>query len=182
LLLLALPGSVYVYQGEELGLPEVADLPREVLQDPVAFRSGGREKGRDGCRVPLPWTPAGSTYGFGPGARAELPQPTWFAQYAAAAQADDPSSMLSLYRRAIALRRELIAGLPSTEPALELVDTASDAIHLRRGPGWHCVTSFGADPVSLPAGTVLLSSVPLIDGLLPSDATAWIVSDGPAGR
>jgi alpha-glucosidase len=182
LLLLALPGSVYVYQGDELGLPEVADLPRHVLQDPVAFRSGGREKGRDGCRVPLPWTPAGPTYGFGPGPRAELPQPRWFGHYAVSAQTDDPSSMLSHYRRAIALRRELTAGLPSTEPALELVDTSGDALHLRRGAGWHCVTNFGGHPVSLPAGTLLVSSVPLIGGLLPSDATAWIVSDERAGR
>jgi alpha-glucosidase len=81
LLELALPGSTYLYQGEELGLHEVADLPADVLQAPIAVRSGGAEKGRDGCRVPLPWTPTGSSFGFNPdagegGAEPHLPQPS----------------------------------------------------------------------------------------------------------
>ncbi len=80
LILLALPGSTYVYQGDELGLQEVADLPPEVLQDPMATRSAV-EKGRDGCRVPLPWEPTGPSFGFGPGP-AQPPQPAWFGSYA----------------------------------------------------------------------------------------------------
>ena len=77
LLMLALPGSAYLYQGEELGLHEVADLPAAVLQDPIFFRSHGVEKGRDGCRVPMPWTRCGPSLGFGSGG-AHLPQPEWF--------------------------------------------------------------------------------------------------------
>ena len=93
LILLALPGSTYVYQGDELGLHEVADLPPEALQDPMATRSSV-EKGRDGCRVPLPWTPTGPSFGFGPGP-AQPPQPAWFAGYAGSLQADDPDSTLN---------------------------------------------------------------------------------------
>lgn len=175
LLLLALPGSVYVYQGEELGLPEVPDLPAHALQDPMAFRSRGRDKGRDGCRVPLPWSATGASYGFSAGSAAtELPQPAWFAQLAAATQADDEQSMLTLYRRAIALRRELTESLPTTDPSLTFVDATPDVLHLRRGDHWHCVTNFGDQPIPLPAGTVLLSSVELVDRLLPADATAWV--------
>nr|WP_049804729.1 glycoside hydrolase family 13 protein [Microlunatus phosphovorus] len=178
LVLLALPGSVYVYQGEELGLPEVPDLPAAVLQDPVASRSGGREKGRDGCRVPLPWSATGASYGFGAGAAAtELPQPAWFAELAAATQADDEQSMLTLYRRAIALRRELAVPLPTTDPSLSFVESDAEVLHFRRGDRWHSVTNFGDQPVPLPLGTVLLSSVELVDGLLPTDATAWVSAD-----
>jgi alpha-glucosidase len=77
LLMLALPGSAYLYQGEELGLHEVADIPPDRVRDPVFARSGGTEKGRDGCRVPLPWTADGPSFGFG-GGTAHLPQPDWF--------------------------------------------------------------------------------------------------------
>ena len=178
LVLLALPGSVYVYQGEELGLPEVPDLPAEVLQDPMAFRSGGRDKGRDGCRVPLPWTSTGASYGFGPESTGpNLPQPTWFAEFAAATQAEEAGSMLTLYRRAIALRRQLIAELPDDDPALVFVESEPQVLHLQRGEHWHCVTNFGDQPVRLPTGRVLLSSHDLVDGLLPTDATAWVSSD-----
>jgi len=181
LVLLALPGSVYVYQGEELGLPEVADLPRDVLQDPMAFRSAGREKGRDGCRVPLPWTASGPSYGFG-GGETELPQPEWFAGLAAEVQAGSDDSSLTLYRRAIGLRRELLTTSTSGEPSFAFEDSAPDVLAFRRGEGWHCVTNFGDDPIALPAGTVVASSVDLGDGLLPGDATAWVVNDGPAPR
>ena len=181
LVLLALPGSVYVYQGEELGLPEVADLPRDVLQDPMAFRSAGREKGRDGCRVPLPWSASGPSFGFG-GGETELPQPDWFAGFAADVQAGADDSMLSLYRRAIGLRRELVTTWAPSEPSFAFEDSAPDVLRFRRGEGWQCVTNFGADAISLPTGTVVVSSVDLVDGLLPGDATAWVVTDGPAPR
>ncbi|WP_055709970.1 glycoside hydrolase family 13 protein, partial [Streptomyces puniciscabiei] len=100
LLMLALPGSSYLYQGEELGLPEVADLPTEVLQDPIWEQTGHVRKGRDGCRVPLPWTTTGPSYGFGPGA-AWLPQPPSFAAYAVEAQTEAEGSTLELYRTAL---------------------------------------------------------------------------------
>src|SRR4029453_16944324 len=112
LFLLWLPGPVYLYQGEELGLPEVLDLPDEARQDPVWIRSNGREVGRDGCRVPLPRGAAGPTFGFPPdGATPWLPQPPTFGEYAASRQEHDPDSTLSLYRNALALRSELRPGV-----------------------------------------------------------------------
>jgi len=170
LLMLALPGSAYLYQGEELGLHEVGDLPDDVLQDPTFRRSGGTEKGRDGCRVPLPWTPDGPAYGFGD-APAHLPQPEWFAASSVQAQEDDPESTLSLYRRALRLRREL-----QTEERLSWADGEPDQVlHLVRPGGWRSVTNFGREPVPLPTGTVVVRSGPLDDGALPPDTTAWVV-------
>lgn len=179
MVLLALPGSVYVYQGDELGLAEVADLPRDALQDPMAFRSQGKEKGRDGCRVPLPWTAAGTSFGFG-GSPTELPQPAWFAEVAADVQAAAADSTLNLYRRAIALRRELLDAVDTEEGGFTLAAPAPDELRFRRGDRWHCVTNYGTSPLALPAGTVVLSSVDLVAGQLPGDATAWVVSGAPA--
>ena len=103
-----LPGCVYLYAGEELGLPEVLDLPDEARQDPVFARSGGAELGRDGCRVPLPWTDdTGTSFGFSPRGQADpwLPQPKEWGRWNAASEEADPGSMLALYRRALAVRR-----------------------------------------------------------------------------
>ena len=110
LLMLALPGSAYLYQGEELGLQEVGELPAANLQDPAYFRSKGAEKGRDGCRVPIPWTVEGLSFGFGPGG-SHLVQPKWFGAYSVEAQHDDQESTLSLYRKALAVRPGNIAQL-----------------------------------------------------------------------
>src|SRR6185369_2381272 len=109
--MLALPGSAYLYQGEELGLPEVFDLPAAARQDPIFRRTGGAQLGRDGCRVPLPWSGEQTPYGFGPsGTRPWLPQPDGWAGLTVAAQRADPDSMLSLYRTALRLRRDLGLG------------------------------------------------------------------------
>jgi alpha-glucosidase len=170
MILLALPGTTYIYQGDELGLHEVAELPREVLEDPMASRST-TEKGRDGCRVPLPWSLDGPSYGFG-ARTGHLPQPDWFGAYAVSVQEADPHSTLNLYRTAVALRGgHLFAGSD-----LRWIDSEPSVLHFERGGGIQCVTNFGADPVSLPAGEVLLSSGPLADGRLSSDATAWLRS------
>ncbi|HET9648077.1 MAG TPA: glycoside hydrolase family 13 protein [Microlunatus sp.] len=170
MILLALPGSTYVYQGEELGLHEVGDLPQEALQDPMAFRSKGVEKGRDGCRVPLPWTVDGPSYGFGPGS-ANLPQPAWFADCSVAAESERPDSTLSLYRDALRLRRTLLSG-----DSFSWQDSAPDTLAFRRSGGWLCFTNFGREPVELPPGEVLLTSAPLEDGRLGSDTTAWLTT------
>ncbi|MFH9658344.1 glycoside hydrolase family 13 protein [Streptomyces sp. NPDC017248] len=170
LLMLALPGSAYLYQGEELGLPEVADLPTEVLQDPIWEQTGHVRKGRDGCRVPLPWTTTGPSYGFGPGA-GWLPQPASFAGYAVEAQAGTEGSTLELYRTALRLRRKLLAG----ETLDWAPDAPADVLDFRRTDAWRCVTNLGAAPVPLPAGEVLLSSAPLpAAGTLPPDTTVWL--------
>ncbi|MFJ9699279.1 glycoside hydrolase family 13 protein [Streptomyces fradiae] len=104
LLMLALPGSVYLYQGEELGLPEVADLPDGARRDPAFHRGDGQDGLRDGCRVPIPWTREGTSYGFGPGG-SWLPQPAGWGGLSVEAQTGDPDSVLELYRAALALRR-----------------------------------------------------------------------------
>lgn len=178
LLTAALPGSLYVYQGDELGLPEVEDLPLDVLQDPMHVRSGGTDPGRDGCRVPLPWSGTAAPYGFsapradgGPPQATWLPQPADWAGLTVAAQESDPTSTLRLYRAALALRR--------AEPALgdgTLTWVHADAHVLAFSRGdVTCVVNLGADPVPLPAHTdVLLTSDPLEDGLLPRDTAAWL--------
>jgi alpha-glucosidase len=172
LLSLALPGAVYLYQGEELGLPEV-EIPRDRIQDPMHLRSGGVDPGRDGCRVPLPWTAEAPYAGFGSAAEPWLPQPEGWAAYAADLQADDPGSMLALYREALRLRR--------TEPGfgdggLSWLEAAPGVLSFSRGDGLVCVLNFAAEPVPLPAGArTLLTSGPLDDGgLLPQDTAVWL--------
>ena len=170
LMMLALPGSAYLYQGEELGLHEVGDLPVGALQDPTYRRSHGAEKGRDGCRVPLPWQSDGSSFGFGDDG-SHLPQPHWFDRYAVEAQKLDPDSMLGFYRRALQLRRELLA-----PESLEWVETPSDSVmHFVRPNGWHCLVNFGSATIPLPSGTVVLASAALDDGGLPAEAAAWVI-------
>ncbi|MCD1267892.1 alpha-amylase [Microbacterium sp. MEC084] len=167
---LALPGSAYLYQGEELGLHEVGDLPDEARQDPTYFRSPGVDKGRDGCRVPLPWTTTGSSFGFGDDG-AHLPQPEWFGASSVEAQDGDPASTLSLYREALRLRRALQAA-----ERLEWLEefTRGDVLAFARPNGWICVTNFGDEPTALPDGEVLISSAPLDGDRLPGAATAWL--------
>jgi alpha-glucosidase len=167
LLSLALPGSAYLYQGEELGLPEVVDIPDDQRQDPTFFRTAGAEIGRDGCRVPLPWTVDGASFGFGSGP-AHLPQPDWFADYAVAAQQSDPASTLEFYRVALRLRHRLQAA-----EDLTWVESGPDLLAFRRPGGWLSITNFGAEPVPLPPGEVLITS----DGNpteLGGYATAWL--------
>jgi len=174
LLELALPGSAYLYQGEELGLHEVADLPDTARQDPTFLRSPGVDVGRDGCRVPLPWAVTGGpTFGFSsdPDGDAHLPQPAWFGQHSVDVQTGDADSTLELYRAALSLRGRLL-----TEPTLEWLDgTDEDVLAFRRPNGWISVTNFGTRPVALPDGTVVLSSGPLdTSGRLPGATTAWL--------
>ncbi|PWI20624.1 alpha-amylase [Streptomyces sp. Act143] len=169
LLMLALPGSSYLYQGEELGLPEVADLPVEVLQDPVWEQTGRVRKGRDGCRVPLPWTRTGPSYGFGAGG-AWLPQPEYFAACAVEAQDGVEGSTLELYRTALRLRRKLLEGETLTWTA----GGPPGVLDFARHDGWRCVTNLSDRPVALPDGEVLVASGPLEDGLLGADTTVWL--------
>ncbi|WP_331272710.1 glycoside hydrolase family 13 protein [Motilibacter deserti] len=176
LLMLALPGGAYVYQGEELGLPEVEDLPDEALQDPTFLRTGGQERGRDGCRVPIPWSGEEPPYGFGPSGTPWLPQPPAWAQLSVEKQEGDPESMLSLYRHALRLRRELPALGDGT---LGWAPSADGVLAFRREPGFVCVVNFGPDPAPIPDelladGEVLLASAPLDgDGTIPGDTAVW---------
>jgi alpha-glucosidase len=171
LLMLALPGSAYLYQGEELGLPEVADLPPAVLQDPIWERTRNSSKGRDGCRVPLPWTTTGESHGFGDGG-SWLPQPEVFGDFSVAAEEGVAGSTLELYRTAIRLRNTL-----QGDETLEWVETGDpEVVHYVRPGGWHCITNFGGTPYRLPAGTVRLSSAPVEQGLLPAATTVWLTA------
>lgn len=171
LFMLALPGSAYLYQGEELGLPEVADIPDAERQDPTFFRNPGVEVGRDGCRVPLPWTATGSSFGFGADG-AHLPQPADWGSFSVEAEDGDPDSTLNLYRRALWLRRDL-------QDAEELTwlshpSGSDEVLWFERPGGWQSITNFGSEAVDVPDGEVLVTSAPLVGGRLPAASTAWL--------
>ena len=174
LLTMALPGAVYVYQGEELGLSDVEELPDEVRQDPVFKRTAGRDIGRDGCRVPLPWSGDAPPYGFsGNGAEPWLPQPADWAAFTVERQTDDPDSMLELYRRALRIRREHPA--LGDGPMTWLPGLPSGVLAFSREQGLRCVVNLSAGSVELPAHEeVLLTSNPMDGSLLPPDTTAWL--------
>ncbi|MCE7081574.1 glycoside hydrolase family 13 protein [Streptomyces sp. ST2-7A] len=180
LLMLALPGSAYVYQGEELGLPEVVDLPDEVRQDPSFFKDNGQDGLRDGCRVPMPWAPSGESLGFGEGG-SWLPQPADWAELSVEEQTGDPTSTLEMYRSALALRREhpaLGAG-----DAVEWLDAPAGVLAFRRttpvGRSVICVVNTGTTPAELagilPENAELLISNEDFDGTgpLPGDTAGW---------
>ncbi len=173
LLILALPGATYLYQGEELGLAEVEDLPEELLQDPVFERSQRSIRGRDGCRVPLPWSGEVPPFGFSsPGTTTWLPQPASWDRLTAATQTDDADSMLELYRLLLRVRRRFSG--TATEEVTWLA-SPDGVLDFRRGPGLRCVVNLGPVPHRLD-GTPTLASVPLRDGVeLPTDAAAWFV-------
>jgi alpha-glucosidase len=175
LLCAALPGSLYIYQGEELGLDEVQDLPADQLQDPMYLRSGGTDPGRDGCRVPLPWAGTRPPFGFSPtGATGEpwLRQPNRWAELTVEAQRPDPRSMLSLYRTMLRIRR---SDSDLGDGHLRWLPSADDVLAFARGERFICVTNLSRAPIELPAGcSLLLASAELTAGLLPSDATAWL--------
>lgn len=177
LLMLGLPGSAYLYQGEELGLPEHTALDDDLRQDPAYFRTGGAERGRDGCRVPLPWSAAEPGFGYSPTGATWLPQPASWAAYAADAQDGVPGSTLELYRAALRLRRDelLGGGGAAWEPAYA---DEPDVIAVRNRDVL-VVANLGSAPVALPAGAeVLLSSGlpgdPAVGAELPGDTTAWL--------
>jgi alpha-glucosidase len=175
LLCAALPGSLYIYQGDELGLDEVQDLPAHQLQDPMYLRSGGVDPGRDGCRVPLPWAGTCSPFGFSP-ARATvepwLRQPSHWAELTVEAQERDPGSILSLYRTMLAIRH---SDPDLGDGHLRWLPSADDVLAFARGERFICVTNLSRAPIALPADcSLLLASAELTAGLLPSDATAWL--------
>nr|WP_323747464.1 glycoside hydrolase family 13 protein [Catenulispora rubra] len=175
LLTFALPGAVYVYQGDELGLWEVEDIPAGLRQDPIWRRTGGADPGRDGCRVPLPWSGAQPPFGFSPDdarARPWLPQPTGWSELTVEAESGDPSSMLELYRAALRIRRRE-PGLG--DGGLRWMESGESVLDFVRDGRFRCVANLSSDAVVLPAHDgVLLQSADLVDGLLPPDATVWL--------
>ena len=182
MLSLALPGSCYLYQGEELGLWEVEDIPAALIADPVYERTDHFIRGRDGCRVPLPWQAGAPGFGFGPpdGVPPWLPQPPGWRQLAADAQASDSASMLALYRTALRLRR---SGDQAGGDSLTWLDADEGVLAFRRADGLTCVVNMSAEPVPLPAqGEVLLTSGPVDQARLPPDTAAWLSPGAKSGR
>jgi len=177
LLTAALPGALYIYQGDELGLDEV-EVPPDEIQDPMHARSGGVDPGRDGCRVPLPWSGDARPFGFSPSdskSRPWLTQPEHWADLTVERQAADPGSMLLLYRHALRIRREE-PGLRNA--SLTWLPAAPDVLAFERGDRFLSVTNLSSDPLPLPPHqAVLLASADVSDGHLPPDATAWLRPD-----
>jgi alpha-glucosidase len=176
LLTLGLPGGAYLYQGEELGLEQVLDIPDELLQDPTWERSGRTARGRDGCRVPIPWEGDVTPFGFAPaGVTPWLPQPAGWATKTVTAQTGDPASMLSLYRTALAIRRAE-AGLGGTTSlgAFRWLDSPTGTLLFARGDGIHVAINLAGGDWTLPAGrTTLLRSSGWADGPLGPDTAEW---------
>ncbi len=168
-LMLALPGSAYLFQGEELGLPEAIDLPDEARQDPTWFRTNGERYGRDGCRVPLPWEADAPAYGFSPTGRTWLPQPEVWGELARDRQVGDPTSTLELYRALLGARREFELGAG----ALEWIDAGTDVVAFRNGDVV-VVVNFGTESVALPMGDVIVASGPVTKGALPPETGVWL--------
>ncbi|MFE6996029.1 glycoside hydrolase family 13 protein [Microbacterium sp. NPDC057659] len=168
-LMLSLPGSAYLYQGEELGLPEAMEIPDEFRQDPTWFRTNGERYGRDGCRVPLPWTADAPAYGFNDTGDSWLPQPAEWARFARDVEEGDATSTLNLYKLLIELRRE--RGLGSGSLVWE--DGGDDTVAFRRGD-IHVVANLGTEPVELGDDvTLLVQSEPFTGTALPPNTAAW---------
>ena len=171
LLMLALPGAAYVYAGQELGLEEV-DLADELRQDPIFARTGGRRAGRDGCRVPIPWT-TGPGVGFTTGTP-WLPMPPWWERSSVAAQDGDSQSMLELYRATLRLRRRLRAlasgrlAWRDSPPGSLVFERAADSSTMV------CVVNVDAPSVPLPEGELVLASDELEGSFLPPGTAAWL--------
>ena len=169
---LALPGVVYLYNGEELGLPDV-ELPEWALQDPIWLRSGHTLRGRDGCRVPLPWEGDTPPFGFSQGVTTWLPQPNEWAGLTAESQLEDPESMLSFYRQALELRKSQQA---FNGDELEWYGAPPGCFAFRRkGGGLICALNTSGGPVPLPPGEILLASGPMDGNQLPPDTAVWLV-------
>ncbi|HEY8029964.1 MAG TPA: alpha-amylase family glycosyl hydrolase [Gaiellaceae bacterium] len=183
LLAMALPGSLYVYQGEELGLPEVEDIPSERKQDPMWHRSGGVDPGRDGCRIPIPWSGDRPPYGFSENgaARPWLDQPEDWAPLTVEAESKDASSMLSLYRAGLRVRKTT----PWGAGAFTWIPSGDDVVAFARGE-FACLVNFGSEPVALPPGAeILIASNDLEGGVVSQDTTVWLLNplgQGEEGR
>ncbi len=178
-LMLALPGSSYLYQGEELGLPDSTDLPDDVRRDPTWQRSGHTERGRDGCRVPMPWEGDLPAYGFSPSGQSWLPQPKSYEELAVDRQVGVEGSTLELYRALLAARRARGLGAGSMSWLMGYPDDVLAFVNTPdAGESVVVLTNFGPEPVAVPKDAMtLLTSGPLTPhGLVPTDTTVWLTT------
>lgn len=173
MLMLALPGGCYLYQGEELGLPDNTMMEPQYRQDPSFFRSEGERIGRDGCRVPLPWTEDGGSYGFSPTGQTWLPQPEEWAKLSRQNQWKDHNSTLNMYSHVLELRKHfnLGAGSLSWVPALSGQGSLAFVNN-----GILVIINMGQEPVEVPALKLLASSEEdaLKDGKLGVNRAVWM--------
>ena len=172
--MLGLPGGAYIYQGEELGLPEHTMLEGKYRQDPTWFRTNGERVGRDGCRVPLPWEAnGGPSFGFNTTGKSWLPAPESFKRYARDAQEGVPGSTLELYKRLIKERKDFAMGSGEFRFAPEY---SSDSTLGYINNGVLVISNFGPDSVNIPAGKLLVTTQHdlNVEGVLEHDQTAWI--------
>jgi alpha-glucosidase len=171
MVMLALPGTVFLYNGEELGLPNV-DLPDEALQDPVWERSGHVERGRDGCRVPMPWAGDTPPFGFSSNSDTWLPMPAEWDALTVERQLADPDSTLVFFRTILQLRH---TRFHYTDYDVEWLQLRDDTLAFLSG-GVLCVLNTGSTALPLPAGELLTASTPLVDAMLAPDSAAWIAT------
>lgn len=189
-LMLGLPGSGYLYQGEELGLPEVLDLDDDSREDPIFIRTAGERLGRDGCRVPIPWTKDAPSFGFGDNNNSWLPQPELFGDLAVDQQAGDPDSALELYRTLLRIRRERGLGSGSldfvepAEPTIGTDDSPADESGLlifdvgSETGTTRVVLNTGTTPWRIPDNArVLVSSWPGVTDSVLTDCAVWLALD-----
>ena len=163
-------------KGEELGLPEVIDIPDEKRQDPIFVSGDGTTIGRDGCRVPLPSTNTPNSFGFTTG-EPWLPMPRWFERYSEEQEERDSGSTLNLYRSALQLRQ----GLQDKTEAISWVQSGDDVLHVVRPGGRHALMNMGRTAVPRPPGAFLLASGLLDEDLVPMDTTVWVRAE-PRGQ
>lgn len=169
-LMLALPGSSYLYQGEELGLPEVVDIPDDARQDPTFHRTQGARWGRDGCRVPLPWEKDATNFGFAPAGQPWLPQPAVFGELARDQQQGDPESSLALYRHLLEVRKRYALG----RGGLRFLDGwPDDVVAFDNGP-IRVIANLSDQAVTLPAGQVVASSTTAITDRVEPHQVVWV--------
>ena len=181
--MLALPGTAYIYQGQELGLEEVFDIPDELRQDPAFANTGGENLGRDGCRVPIPWDNSSDTFGFNSGNASWLPQPRRWADYTVEQQGKDANSFLNLARQALKIRKahQALGGISHYTVDLIWDETPTDIISFVRPErnddhAVRCVMNMGREPYELPTGNIMLQSNPdaVVDGKLAPHSTVWL--------
>lgn len=170
--MLGLPGSSYIYQGEELGLPEHTTLDASFREDPTFFRTKGERVGRDGCRVPIPWESDKPAYGFNNTGKSWLPQPENYRRYARSEQRGVAGSTLELYRQLLKVRKEFNMGLGNLKWVEELCDETTLAFD---NSGVRVIANFGGS-VNLPSGELLATTQHdlTVEGVLEHDQVAWI--------